>query len=230
MAFTLGGLASALFAAQAAVITHHVSTFAHRIHTSSDMSCLLCLSNVPLQHGYDYGQPDYIPFLPGFCSGICLGSIICFAHTVMTFLQPRAPSQPIVQQKKGQQPRQTLNNARGYVFGQYGELKHLPAQDDPTAADISASDFAEKVNAAIASAGALKQNWIQTQCAGGGQLLDSLISYSAVCPCVWLRDVCRSALAAGRHQVQIKMGMAGALHDMLFSCEVVMICSTSLCD
>ena len=119
-----------------------------------------------LQHGYDYGQPDYVPFLPGSCSGICLGSIICFAFAVLTFLQPRAPSKPIVRQKKGQQHKQTLNNVRGYVFGQYGDLKHLPALDDPAAAAVSSSDMAAVVNAAISSAGALKQCWAGTRVAG----------------------------------------------------------------
>ena len=126
-------------------------------------SCPVCL----LQHGYDYGQPDYVPFLPETCSGICLGSISCFAFTVLTFLQPRAPSRPIVQHKKKHPPRQTLNNVRGYVFAQYGDLKHLPALDDPAAEAISCSDMAAFVNAAISSAGALKQCWTGTGAAGG---------------------------------------------------------------
>ena len=52
---------------------------------------------------------------------------------VLTFFQPTSPSRPIVQNRAGQPPKQTLANARGYVWP-YGDLKHLPAFDDDTAA------------------------------------------------------------------------------------------------
>jgi hypothetical protein len=120
-----------------------------------------------LQHGYDYGQPDFVPFLPEACSGICLGSILNFAFTVLTILQPCAPNTRSTQYKKGQPPRQTMSNVRGYVFGQYGDLKHLPAIDDPAAAAVSSSDMAEVVNRALSSAGALKKCWTDTRAAGG---------------------------------------------------------------
>lgn len=145
------------------------------------------------QHGYEYGQPDHVPFLPEPCSGVCLGSIINLAFTVLTFLQPRAPSKPVVQHKKNQPPKQTLNNARGYVFAQYGDLQHLPAVDDPLAASISSSDMGAIVNRAIGSAGALKQCWETTRDAGGWPICRlsklSATSCSGAYLCVCVRNV-----------------------------------------
>lgn len=66
-------------------------------------------------------------------------------------LQPTSPSRPTVQNKKGQPPRQMLNNVRGYVWP-YGDLKHLPAFDDDTAAALNATTMAKLVNSAINSA------------------------------------------------------------------------------
>lgn len=101
-------------------------------------------------------------------SGLCLGAIISLAFTVLQFLQPRAASQPIVQHKRGSaEPKLVLNNPRGYVFGQYGDLKYLPALDDPAAALTSSSDMANIVNGALSSAGALKACWVKTRAAGG---------------------------------------------------------------
>lgn len=83
-----------------------------RCHTLG--ACPVCL----LQHGYNYGQPDYILCLPQACSEICLGSTICCAFkelkfTVLTFLQPRVPRKPIVHQKKDRPLRQTPEQHQG---------------------------------------------------------------------------------------------------------------------
>lgn len=107
-------------------------------------------------------------------SGICLGNIINFAFQVLTFLQPTSPTNPILQHNPDKAiyqpsstaaPRQTLNNARGYMFP-YGELKHLPALGDPVAPPVAASDMGGIVNNAIGSAAFLGSCWTGVQAAG----------------------------------------------------------------
>lgn len=102
--------------------------------------------------------------------GICLAAIINLAMVVLTFLQPTSPAKPIIQIKKGEPPRQTLNNARGYFFP-YGELKHLPALDDPDSQPISASEMARIINAAISAAGFMGKCWIDVRAAGAAPTL-----------------------------------------------------------
>ena len=99
-------------------------------------------------------------------SGLCLGAVVNLAMAVMTFFQPTSPSRPIVQSKAGQPPKQTLANARGYVWP-YGDLKHLPAFDDDTAAAPNDTSMAKIVNSAISSASFLASGWDKIQAAGG---------------------------------------------------------------
>ena len=99
-------------------------------------------------------------------SGICLGATVNLAMAVLTFFQPTSPSRAIVQTKKGQPPRQTLNNARGYVWP-YGDLKHLPAFDDDTAAAPTDTAMAKLVNSAISSASFLSSGWDKMRAVGG---------------------------------------------------------------
>ena len=99
---------------------HHIGTQAH----SDD-----CAAIVSAQNGYDYGVPDYVDILPGSCSGICLAAIINLCFVVLTYLQPQSPARPVVQQKRGQQPKQTINNPQGFVWGCYGGLQHVPEPD-----------------------------------------------------------------------------------------------------
>ena len=123
------------------------------------------------QHGHDYGAPDYMPMLPGCHAGICLGSIINFAFIVLQFLQPSSPAKPITKVVKGQQePQQTLNNVRGFVFGAYGQLKHLAAMGDPAASQITDHEMARVVNTAISSASFLNKCWLDVKSAGGSEL------------------------------------------------------------
>jgi hypothetical protein len=98
-------------------------------------------------------------------SGICLAAIITLAMVVLTYMHPTSPAKPITQHKKGEPARQTLNNACGYFFP-YGDLKHLPALDDPDSQPISASDMARIINAAISSAGFLGNCWTDVRAAG----------------------------------------------------------------
>jgi len=101
-------------------------------------------------------------------AGICLGSIINFALVVLQYLQPSSPAKPITQVVKGQQePQQTLNNVRGFVFGAYGQLKHLAAVGDPAARQVTDHDMARVVNTAISSASFLNKCWLQVKSAGG---------------------------------------------------------------
>ena len=105
-----------------------------------------------------------MPFLPEACSGICLGSILNLAFTVLTILQPCAPSTRITQHKKGQPPRQTLNNVRGYVFGQYGGLKNLQPDEEQLQAEV----MAKLVNGAISCASFLSKGWQAVRGSGEG--------------------------------------------------------------
>jgi hypothetical protein len=99
-------------------------------------------------------------------SGLCLGAAVSLAMAVLTFFQPTSPSRPIVQTKKGQPPKETLNNARGYVWP-YGDLKHLPAYDDDTAAAPTDTAMAKLVNSAISSASFLGSGWDKIRATGG---------------------------------------------------------------
>jgi hypothetical protein len=124
-------------------------------------------------------------------SGICLAAIINLAMVVLTFLQPTSPAKPITQVKKGQPPRQTLNNARGYFFS-YGDLKHLPALDDPDSQPIPAGDMARIINAAISAAGFLGKCWTDVRAAGAVSHLVRLCMMPGACvqsskqqPCMW---------------------------------------------
>jgi hypothetical protein len=118
-----------------------------------------------LQNEYAYGTPDYMPFLPGCMSGVCLGARVNLAMAVLTFFQPTSPNRPIVQTKGSQPPKQTLANARGDVWP-YGDLKHLPAFDDDTSAAPNETTMAKTVNSAISSAGFLTNCWDKIQAAG----------------------------------------------------------------
>jgi hypothetical protein len=129
---------------------------------------------VTLQGIYDYGSPDYMPFWPAGMSGICLGSIINFAFQVLCFLQPTSPAKAVIQNNPNKaiyqpsstaEPRETLNNARGYWFP-YGELKHLPVLEDPVAPPVPASDMACIVNKAISGAAFLGDCWTGVRAAG----------------------------------------------------------------
>jgi hypothetical protein len=107
---------------------------------------------------------------PSSISGICLAAIINLAMVVLAYMQPTSPAKPITQHKKGEPARQTLNNACGYFFP-YGDLKHLPALDDPDSPPISASDMARIINAAIAAAGFLGKCWTDVRAAGAAPTL-----------------------------------------------------------
>jgi hypothetical protein len=41
-----------------------------------------------LQHGYNYGSPDYVDILPPSCSGLCLAAVINLCFEVLAYLQP----------------------------------------------------------------------------------------------------------------------------------------------
>jgi hypothetical protein len=125
---------------------------------------------------YDYGSPDYMPFWPRCMSGICLGAIVNLAFMVLSILQPTSPDRPIIQQKPNKaiynpssttEPRLTINNVQGFFYP-YGELKHLPALDDPVAPGVAASAMAAIVNAAISSAAFLDDCWTGLRAAGVG--------------------------------------------------------------
>jgi hypothetical protein len=140
---------------------------------------------------YDYGAPDYMPFWPSSMSGICLAAIINLAMVVLTFLQPTSPAHPITQVKKGELPRQTLNNARGYFFP-HGDLKHLPALDDPDSRPIPSSGLARIINTAISAAGFLGKCWTDVRAAGAVSYLVWLCMMPVACiqssrqqPCTW---------------------------------------------
>jgi len=46
--------------------------------------------------GYmDFSSPDHHDILPASCSGLCLASIITLCFTVLMYLQPTSPSEPI---------------------------------------------------------------------------------------------------------------------------------------
>jgi hypothetical protein len=115
-------------------------------------------------------------------SGLCLGATVNLAMAVLTFFQPTSPSRPIVQIKKGQPPWQTLNNTRGYVWP-YGDLKHLPAFDDDTAAAPTDTAMAKLVNSAISSASFLSSGWDKMRAAGGwwGYLLLKGLAIGLIC-------------------------------------------------
>jgi hypothetical protein len=99
-------------------------------------------------------------------SDLCLGAVVNLAMAVITFFQPMSSSRPIVQTKSGQTPKQTLANARGYVWP-YGDLKHLPAFADDTAIAPNDTTMAKIVNSAISSASFLASGWDKIQAAGG---------------------------------------------------------------
>jgi hypothetical protein len=84
--------------------------------------------------------------------------------------RPQQASRPA---EEGGPVRQATNNARGYLFGQHGELNHLPAVDDPAAAFMSSSNMAAAINRAISSAAALKQGWTVTGATGGHRFMMS---------------------------------------------------------
>jgi hypothetical protein len=111
-------------------------------------------------------------------SGICLGAIINLAFVVLSILQPTSPAKAIIQQKPHKaiynpssttEPRLTINNVQGFFYP-YGELKHLPALDDPVAPAVAASAMAAIVNAAISSAPFLDDCWTGLRAAGAGRL------------------------------------------------------------
>jgi hypothetical protein len=109
-------------------------------------------------------------------SGVCLGAIINLAFLVLSILQPTSPAKAIIQQKPHKaiynpssitEPRLTINNVQGFLFP-YGELKHLPALDDPVVPPVPASAMAGIVNAAISSAPFLGDCWTGLRTAGAG--------------------------------------------------------------
>ena len=110
-----------------------------------------------LQHGFGYGVPDCIDFLPASMSGLDLGACFQLAFVALAFLQPQSPAKPISRKRAapGQQ-QQTFNNAGGFVFGQYGGLKHLEADDDE---QLQAEAMAKLVNAAISCASFFGKGW-----------------------------------------------------------------------
>jgi hypothetical protein len=131
-------------------------------------------------------------------SGICLGNIINYAFQVLTFLQPTSPAKPILQHHPDRaiyQPsstaaaRQTLNNARGYMFP-YNELKHLPALGDPVAPPVSASDMGGIVNKAISSAAFLGNCWTGVQAAGQYKRQYRLLPATQQCLCTCAHATC----------------------------------------
>lgn len=119
------------------------------------------------------------------------------------------PSQPVhCTAQEGAGTAQTLNNPRGFVFGQYGGLKHLPALDDPEAAHISRSDMADLINTAISSAGSLKACWTKSRSAGMSGPPAAQAAQQWDMACVQKRMWCRTAFlwverrATYQHQVQ----------------------------
>jgi hypothetical protein len=127
-------------------------------HTKQGLLCAL-------QHGYDYGVPDCIDLLPPSMSGLCLGACYQLAFITLAFLQPRSPAKPITCRRPtpGQQ-QQTYNNAGGFVFGQYGGLKHLqPEEEQPP------ESMGKLVNGAISCASFLSKGWEAVRNSGEGQ-------------------------------------------------------------
>jgi hypothetical protein len=115
------------------------------------------------KHGYQYSAPDGQDLLPPSMSGICFGAIYTLCFMVLQFLQVSSPAAPIVQQRKGDvEPRMSFNNPQGYVFGPYGGLAHVAAEEDqeePSCPKGSGDGLAETINQAISSAGFIQCIW-----------------------------------------------------------------------
>ena len=89
-------------------------------------------------------------------SGLCFAACYQLAFVTLVYLQQRSPAKPIARRRPtlGQQ-QQTFNNAGGYVFGQYGQLKHLQPDEEQPQADA----MAKLVNGAISCASFLSKGW-----------------------------------------------------------------------
>jgi hypothetical protein len=120
------------------------------------------------KHGYEYAAPDCQDLLPSSMSGLCFGTVYTLCFMVLQFLQVSSPASPIVQQPKGSsEPKQTFNNAQGYIFGPYGGLAHVPEEGDQGSKRGTGGGLAKTINQAISSASFLQSVWSRIRGRGG---------------------------------------------------------------
>jgi len=155
--------------------------------------------------GYEYGAPQCMDVLPAPLSGLDFSAVYMLCFVVLQYLQPCSPANPIVQPSEAE-PKQTFNNALGFVYGGYGGLAHVP--EDSASATAHGDSLASLVNQAVSSTtGVLQKAWDlirgTTEASTNNQLHNKPSIYSA-----------RSTMAGELFQAMQQLG--GKLPSDLF--------------